>query len=107
MPGDDLDLFGRPLDAPALTPLERKRMRRRAAEAPRGYVMPPGGGPTGETCGSCVHSAIKTPRAGTGNYWGCLEFQRQTPWTRGPRTDIRVRSPACSKWRRKYDVVPE
>jgi len=104
----NLDLFGRPPDAPALTPLEHKRLRRRAAETPRGYAFKPGGGPDGETCKTCAHAAVKTTRAGSGNYWGCLIFKSQSGWTRGPRTDIRLRSPACIKWEKRLDgtVVP-
>ena len=103
---DDRDLFGRPADAPALTDAERKRMRRRAAETPRGYVMPPGGGPEGETCKSCEHSAIKQRKAGSGAYWGCALFGAQAGWTHGPRTDIRLRSPACVKWEKIDDRQP-
>jgi hypothetical protein len=44
LPGQ-LDLLK---DAPALTDAERRRMRRRASEVPRGYAAPPGTGPEGE-----------------------------------------------------------
>jgi hypothetical protein len=98
---DDLDLFGRPLDAGAMTDAERKRALRQASETPRGYVMPSGTGPRGETCKSCRHSAVKQPRGGSGNYWGCLLFDRDSGWTHGPRTDIRLRYAACSKWEKK------
>lgn len=48
------DLFGQ-LSLPPLTDAERKRMRRRASEVPRGYAWRPGTGPDGETCKSCAH----------------------------------------------------
>ncbi len=58
----------------------------------RGYASPPGTGPAGETCGSCNHCA----RDREGRYRKC-ELNRAA-WTRGPRTDILARSPACAKW---------
>lgn len=58
--------------------------------APRGGADRPGTGPKGETCGSCRH-IMRTER-----YRKC-ELTRAA-WTRGPRTDIRARWSACSKW---------
>ena len=58
---------------------------------PRGYVMPPGSGPAGETCGSCKHMAGRG-----GRYRKCR--LAESKWTHGPATDVLARSPACSKW---------
>lgn len=87
------DLFGNP-DPPVKTPLELKRERQRKASKPKGYAAPPGSGPPGETCGSCRHHY---KRQSAGVYHKCDLLKP----TKGPGTDIRVRSPACSRWEKK------
>lgn len=89
------DLFGNPCgpDFGALTDAERRRIRRRTYAIPRGYADKPGSGPENETCGSCRHHAT---RHFAKVYHKCK--LNQASWTGGPKTDIRVRSPACSKW---------
>lgn len=57
---------------------------------PRGYAHYPGGGPEGETCGSCKH-IVRSRR-----YRKCGLIR--AIWTRGPGSDILAGSPACSKW---------
>lgn len=57
------------------------------------YADWPGTGPAGETCGSCKHlhrrQFSKT----------CLKCElTRAWWTGGSGTDIKSRSPACSKW---------
>lgn len=91
------DLFGNPVipDGPAMTPQERKRMLRRAAEVPNGYYAPPGTGPDGETCKSCrFASAVRMSKT----YWKCA---RRGHWTTSYGSDIRLKSPACRGWERK------
>ena len=83
------DLFG--LDR-ALTPRERKGLKR-SGPVPRGYVMPPGTGPEGETCGSCKH-LYRNQMAKT--YLKCNLARHK--WTGGGGSDIRAKSPACQKW---------
>lgn len=89
------DLFDHPIipDGPAMTPLEKKRVLRRAQEVARGYYAPPGTGPVGETCKSCRHAH---PNRQSKTYWKC-ELMRQV-WTGGRKTDILVGSPACKGW---------
>ncbi|KQQ39084.1 hypothetical protein ASF58_23370 [Methylobacterium sp. Leaf125] len=87
----ELDLFG--FERPVLSPLERKRMLRRAAERPRGHAARPGTGPAGETCGSCEH-LVRRQRSKTYPKCGL----NRAGWTCGPASDVRVRDPACSKW---------
>jgi hypothetical protein len=87
------DLFGNVIpDGPAMTPAERRKMTRRAT-VPNGYATPPGTGPEGETCRSCVHHMI---------IWHAKAYHKcgllRQVWTGGRATDILVRSPACSKW---------
>lgn len=92
------DLFGEPIKREgAMTDAERKRARRRAAERPKGYAAPPGSGPQGETCGSCAHH---TTREYAKTYHKCALIKA----TKGPGTDIRVRSPACSRWAKPEDA---
>lgn len=62
---------------------------------PNGYAHIPGGGPAGETCGSCLHHCVK--RMGK-RYHKC--DLAQAKWTGGRGSDILVGSPACSKWER-------
>ena len=72
------DLFGDPVREPV------KNTR------PAGYRSFPGTGPAGETCGSCAH-ACRFRR------WAKCALMR-AKWTGGPKTDIRLRTPACDKW---------
>lgn len=57
---------------------------------PRGGADRPGTGPKEETCGSCKHIARWR------RYAKC-ELTRAA-WSHSPRSDIRVRWVACSKW---------
>ena len=58
------------------------------------YAALPGTGPKGETCGSCDNLASKRMSR---TYHKC--FLTRALWTGGGGTDVRVRSPACSKWK--------
>lgn len=78
---------------PALTPSERKSLLKTRKKTGL-YAAQPGSGPAGETCGSCEH---KTARGNVaGRYLKCLLTRPQ--WTKGSATDIKARTPACSKW---------
>lgn len=77
----------------ALTPLERKRLQRRAKEQAKGYAALPGTGPAGETCKSCKHYTI---RQFSKSYRKCGLMEKH--WTMGPGSDIRAGSPACKRW---------
>lgn len=59
----------------------------------KGYASPPGTGPKGETCGSCVNHVVKQM---AGTYHKCWLMHKH--WTGGSGTDILVRSPACGHW---------
>lgn len=88
----DTDLFGTPIkpkDLPATPGIKRKRNME-----PRGYAAPPGSGPVGETCRSCVH-IYRRQFAKT--YIKCDLIKA----TGGPKTDIRAGSPACSRWEKR------
>ena len=93
------------MDGPMLTPQQRRRLTPsrsgRSDETPRGYAGAPEKGPSGETCKTCCHAAVKSTRASGGNYWGCALMKRR--WTGGPKTDIRLKSPACDKWEAEND----
>ncbi len=90
------DLFGRPDDAPAMTPKERRKFLgvKRKEPIHRGYFMPPGTGPQGKTCGSCRHLVR---RQLSKVYLKC--GLNEARWTGGPASDIRARSPACKAWK--------
>jgi hypothetical protein len=60
---------------------------------PAGYVRSPGTGPAGETCATCKHAVRAKGYAKCG-----LNRPR---WTGGIKTDIRLRTPACSKWEKE------
>lgn len=77
-----------------LTPRERAKLSgKRTAPIPRGHIMPPGTGPSGETCGSCKH-LYRNRMAKT--YLKC--GLNQARWTGGGATDIRARDAACKMW---------
>ena len=59
----------------------------------RGHAAQPGGGPTGERCGTCAHVVAK---ALAKRYWKC--GLRRGGWTGGAASDVRLRDPACEKW---------
>jgi hypothetical protein len=82
----DLDLFGDPVTTTSL--IDRKRSSKGKQW---GYIMPPGTGPAGHTCGDCMH-IVRTRR-----YRKCGLAQAR--WTHGFKTDILARSPACSRWK--------
>lgn len=83
------DLFG--LDR-ALTPIERKRLKRREP-VPRGHVFPSGTGPAGETCGSCLH-LYRNRMSKT--YLKC--GLNRSKWTGGRASDVRAKDASCKKW---------
>ena len=84
------DLFGHPI------PKRMALLKKRKAPVPQGYAATPGTGPAGETCGSCGnHAIVQHAKA----YHKC-RLMRQM-WTGGIKTDIRVRSQACSLWAAK------
>ena len=83
----DLDLFGDPILAQA--PRARKT----------GYIAQPGTGPAGETCKSCEHYCRLGGHAKV--YLKCGLMRDR--WTNGAGTDIKARSPACSKWEAPSD----
>ena len=77
-----------------LPPTRSKNAKGRTISRPNGFARPPGTGPQGETCGTCVHCAYTG--SGKRRYPKCdvIRFR----WTHGPGTDILVRSPACEMW---------
>lgn len=92
------DLFGQdvPDTVHALTPSESKRRRKPTRK--RGYVMPPGTGPKGETCKSCKHKVTYGMRSGR-SFVKCGLMRDR--WTHGPGSDIYASAPACQKWEKK------
>jgi hypothetical protein len=84
------DLFGEAAPAP-MTERQRK-------DQPKGYARPPGTGPAGETCGTCIH--CQGTWSGTGKRFNKCDVIRFR-WTGGPGTDIRRKSPACAMWEAK------
>jgi hypothetical protein len=61
---------------------------------PKGRRHPasPGSGPEGESCKTCCH--CRRVEHHDQNYFKCALVLE----TRGAGTDIRLKSPACSKW---------
>lgn len=78
----------------ALFPPSVRLPKDKQAGKPNGYARPPGTGPKGETCATCVHCVFV--RGGT-KAWPKCEIIRHR-WTGGPGTDIKRRSPACEMW---------
>jgi hypothetical protein len=62
-----------------------------------GYRGYPGTGPDGETCGSCAHLRVQS--ATSRRYYKCGIGNI----TRGPGTDIRLKTLACEFWKGNDD----
>lgn len=89
-----LDLFGAPIDVRREPVVVTDGKRK--PPVPKGYAAPPGTGPDGETCRSCLHySGVELARV----YRKCGLMRAH--WTGGPGTDIRAASPACARWEAK------
>lgn len=73
------------------------------AQPARGHAMPPGSGPDGETCGSCIHlRQMRLPRhnrPGASRVYLKCSLMR-VRWKRGRKTDVRAKDPACALWRK-------
>jgi hypothetical protein len=76
------DLFGNETEPPV--------QKKRTEPKPNGYAWTPGSGPEGKRCSDCAHS-FKAWAAGT--YYKC--DLTKASHTRGRKTDILIRSPAC------------
>lgn len=87
------DMFGNEISVAEARALLASTKKGRKPTQPKGYAALPGSGPEGETCRSCKHIA-RIEYAKT--YLKC-ELMR-SHWTGGPGTDIRAKSPACSRW---------
>lgn len=61
----------------------------------RGYAAPPGSGPEGESCRTCARAYSIDYH--DKRYWKCALVKQ----THGLGTDIRLKSPACSRWEGK------
>lgn len=94
----ETDLFGATITSPLPAPPGDGKRRKTVL---RGYAAPPGTGPKGEMCKTCVHYHVR--RMG-GEYRKCAKVSER--WTGGPGTDILARSPACSFWE-KPPAAPE
>lgn len=92
-----VDLFGLAA-GPMLTEKQRRRLRNKSPQA-RGYAAVPGTGPEGQTCGTC-HHIYRTHR-----FRKCNLMRRI--WTHGPGTDIKARTPACSKFEKPSEQNPK
>jgi hypothetical protein len=79
-------------DTPAMTPKERRKLRR-CTPVPSGHALPPGTGPEGEMCGSCKHLYRKEMAS---TYLKC-ELAR-AKWTGGRKSDVRAGDAARAKW---------
>lgn len=87
----DTDLFGEAPVQPILTGKGSKGGKRPGLHA---YPAQPGTGPEGKCCRHCAHYAHMYGTAGSYPKCGLM----RAVWTRGYGTDIRARSPACSKF---------
>lgn len=73
----------------------RRLLKAKAKPQKRGYAAPPGTGPVGETCRSCI--SYRSVNGGSKSFTKC-ELMRAA-WTHGYGTDILARAPACREWK--------
>lgn len=67
----------------------------RGPKVKKGYAGVPGTGPEGETCRSCRH--LYKVQGGNKAFPKCALRAA----TRGPATDVLMKSPACARWAAK------
>jgi hypothetical protein len=87
--GSMRDLFGNEIGLE-----EARRLLRSKTPQRRGYAAPPGSGPAGETCKTCLH--YTHGGSGSRSFPKCA--LRQATWNHSYGTDILARAPACRKW---------
>lgn len=58
---------------------------------PNGYAAAPGTGPSGESCGTCMHCRQRTARGK--HFYKCARMA--AAWGRDRASDIVLKSPAC------------
>jgi hypothetical protein len=85
-----------PVQQPLMV-LPESALRYRGLPKPRGHAAAPGGGPKGETCGSCTHR--QSVRGGQKNFSKCVLNKRN--WTHGRGSDVAKKDPACVLWAAK------
>lgn len=90
------DLFGVEPLITEKNPGDKDRRYRNA----RGYAAPPGTGPAGETCRSCIHAYLHHS-SGSKNWYKCDLVKP----TRGAATDLRLKWAACSRWGKRNDLA--
>lgn len=83
------DLFG---EIPAQN-IENEKPRK--TTRPKGYAGIPGTGPADKKCRHCAHYIITTIRSGR-TFPKCGLMRHR--WTHGRGSDIKVSSPACSRF---------
>lgn len=100
MSENTIDLFGVKvqLSPYARTPEEIRKARNKKYSQARGWAAPPGTGPEGESCRTCAHSYVGN-KSGKKNYWKCALVKA----TKGAGTDIRLKWPACRRWKQKEE----
>ncbi len=79
------------------TPITTFGSKKRKPTQANGYAAAPGSGPEGEICKNCEHRLIREYHNKRYNKCYLVVGDRYVG-THGTGTDIRVRSPACSKW---------
>lgn len=86
------DMFGNEIDI-----AEARRILHSKTPQKKGYAAPPGTGPEGETCRSCLH--YRSVCGGSKSFPKCMLMRES--WTHGYGSDILARAPACRKWEKR------
>lgn len=92
------DLFGNEITIEEARAIVRHGKKRRSYGKPNGYAGQPGRGSQGEFCRTCAHAWCRETGSDK-RFWKCDLIAP----TRGPGTDIRLKSPACQFWKKKTD----
>lgn len=59
-----------------------------------GYAAPPGTGPQGESCGTCMHCRVRTFH--DRHFYKCELMV--AAWNKDRSSDVVLKSPACRRW---------
>ncbi len=91
------DMFGNEVT----TEEARRLLKAKAKPQKRGYAAPPGTGPVGETCKTCIH--YRSVNGGSKTFPKCNLMR--AVWNHSYGSDILAKAPACREWQTRIPLA--